>query len=752
MAIWLGAAIAGLLTAPWSYLTILFAVGLTRIKKSLSLILIGALLTGAGGSAIRQIALTHNYLAGALKNYPTVEIVGTLRTDPVWTKPKVIGSTFRNKSMTALASISSISIDGTKKYLRLPVRITSPKFVDLIPGQKFTATGTAFPTAERRVAALIAVQGSFNTIGEANILQRISARIRDAFRASAQSIGGASGALIPGLVIGDTSLEEFTFITDMRRAGLSHLTAVSGANFAIIAAFLLWLSQWMFRRLRTRLILTSAVLVGFIFLVRPSPSVLRASVMSAVILIARSRGVKADSIPSLGLAISLLVLIDPFQGIDPGFALSVAATAGILLLAPLIQSYLSSRFGHEKLAEVLSIPLSATVMCTPVILAISGLFSLVSIPANVLAEPVVAPITIIGFIAAIFSPIFPEISHLLLMLIKPLGQIIVWISDFASSIPVLILPKSFIGAGIAILVISLIRFRKWWLIVACTSLVFVILIIPGRWPGSSWEVANCNVGQGDGMVINLGNREAIVIDTGPDSDLIDKCLRDLGVNRIALLVLSHFHADHTHGLGGVLAGRVVRSIWVTNYGEAKSERDAAFLLFGQIPHYEVTVGERLNFQSAKGLVAIRVLWPTKGAQKFAAMPGDGSSINNSSIALEISVGSLRIFSAGDLEPPGQEAMMAQSKIEAVDIYKVSHHGSSYQYLPLIAALKPKVAVISVGIGNSYGHPASSTISALESVGAKVMRTDLDGAVAIDDTLDSLKIRTKQNDWWNIRWG
>ncbi len=651
--------------------------------------------------------------------------------------------------MTMLASITSVSIDGKIKLIRLPVRITSSKFVKLIPGEKFRITGVAFPTPERRVAALIATRGDFIKLAEANFLQRLSAKIRDAFRKTAQSVGGASGALIPGLVIGDTSLESQGFVTDMRRVGLSHLTAVSGANFAIIAAFLLWLSQWIFKKVRSRLILTSAVLIGFIFLVRPSPSVLRASVMSAVILIAKSRGVKADSVPSLGLAISSLILMDPFQAIDPGFALSVAATAGILVLAPKIQSYISDRFGHEKFAEVMAIPLSATIMCTPVILAISGLFSLVSIPANILAEPVVAPITIVGFIAAIISPLVPGLSHLLLVIIKPLAQIIVWISNFASDLPVLLLPKSYLGAAIAVGVIALIKLRKWLALGISGCAVLIIILLPGQWPGKYWQVANCNVGQGDGLVINLGDSSAIVIDVGPDSKLIDGCLKDLGITKIPLLVLSHFHADHVHGLDGALAGRRVSNIWVTNYGEPKSERDTALLLIGNIPSHVASVGERFDFQSAKGAVSISVLWPGKTIEEFAAIPGDGSRINNSSIALLITVGSLRIFSAGDLEPPAQEAMMAGSKIGAVDIYKVSHHGSSYQYPPLMSELQPRVALISVGLGNSYGHPAATTVAALAALGTIVMRTDQDGAISVDG---ALKIRTKRDDWWNISWG
>lgn len=701
------------------------------------------------GSGIRQVGLTHNFLAKSLVGNPEVEIIGVLKTDPTWSKPKVIGSRLRGASTTALASISTIRIAGVSRSIRLPIRITSSKEIQLIPGEKFTVTGVAFPTAERRVAALIATTGNFKKLSQANYLQRVSAKIRDAFRKSAISVGGAGGALIPGLVIGDTSLEEPTFAVNMRRVGLSHLTAVSGANFAIIAAFLLWLSQWIFKRVRSRLILTSLVLIGFIFLVRPSPSVLRASVMSAVILIAKARGIKADSIPSLGLAIAFLILMDPFQAIDPGFALSVAATAGILLLAPKLEIYLGEKFGHEKFAQLIAIPLSATIMCTPVILAISGLFSLVSIPANILAEPVVAPITVIGFIAAIISPIIPGISHLLLVLIKPLAQMIVWISNFASGLPVLMLPKSYLGAAIALLIIALIKLRKWLALSLLLVAAILVIALPGRWPGTNWSVANCNVGQGDGLAINLGNHEALVIDVGPDPKLMDKCLKDLNIERIPLLVLSHFHADHVHGLDGVLAGRKVSSVWVSNFDQPKSERDTAVLLLGNIPIHQATTGEAVRFQSAKGRVEIQVLWPSKVQSNFDVLPGDGSAINNSSIALLITVGNLRIFSAGDLEPQAQEAMLALTKIAPVDIYKVSHHGSSFQYLPLLSALHPKIALISVGAGNSYGHPATSTVNSLQSIGAKVLRTDQDGALSVDE---ALKIRTKRNDWWNISWG
>jgi competence protein ComEC len=311
------------------------------------------------------------------------------------------------------------------------------------------------------------------------------------------------------------------------------------------------------------------------------------------------------------------------------------------------------------------------------------------------------------------------------------------------------LPKSYLGAVIAILVIGLIKFKKWLALFLLLIIATLIIVLPGSWPGSNWAVANCNVGQGDGLAINLGNNEALVIDVGPDSKLMDECLSDLGVKRIPLLVLSHFHADHVHGLEGALAGRDISNVWVSNLDQPKSERDTAFLLLGTTPIHQATAGERIEFKSARGPVKIEVLWPTKSQSSFEALPGDGSAINNSSVALLITVGKLRIFSAGDLEPQAQEALLALRKIDPIDIYKVSHHGSSFQFLPLLSALHPKIALISVGAENSYGHPAPSTVNALEVLGAKTLRTDQDGAVSVDG---ALKIRTKRNDWWNISWG
>jgi competence protein ComEC len=316
--------------------------------------------------------------------------------------------------------------------------------------------------------------------------------------------------------------------------------------------------------------------------------------------------------------------------------------------------------------------------------------------------------------------------------------------------PLLKLPKSFLGAGIGLALIVLLALKRWKIVAVFTLLMISVHFMSAAgWPGSSWRIVNCNVGQGDGAVVNLGEGNAIVIDAGPDPTLMDNCLKDLKITSIPLLVLTHFHADHVNGLSGVLNNRSVGSIWVTNYPQPALEYEQTMTLLAGRNITVVQQGERTRINSPLGPVDIDVLWPRAEAEKLPSLPGDGSGINNSSIALMIQMGKFSFFTSGDTEPPSQEEIATSGAIHPVAVMKVSHHGSAYQDLALIDRLHPSIALISVGVGNPYGHPAASTIAALRERGIKVYRTDQDGAIAVDS---DLRISTKKDRWWEISWG
>ena len=461
----MGAAGVGLLNRIWLILVIPLFVWLIGWHRSSAMVLIIALLSGAGLMALHQRALQTSIVAPLLVKKISFQILASIVSDPKLGEPKQMVGYIRPATTTALISVISVRIGKVTYRTHLPMRITTAQHLSLLPGSVISCAGIAYSTPEKRVAGLFAEHGPITEIHGAGRLGRVTGAIRSDFRAVSLRVGGASGALIPGLVLGDTSLETHTFVTDMLRSGLTHLTAVSGENFAIIAAFMLWFLQWVLPSLRSRLFISALVLIGFIFLVRPSPSVLRATVMVSVLLIAKARGVRSSALAALGLAISLLILIDPFEATDPGFALSVAATAGILLLNTSVTDWILKFVHNRRLAELLAIPFSANLICTPLTIAISGQFSIISLPSNFLVEPVVAPITVVGFIAALIAPFAGGFSYLLTLTQKPCAAMIVWVATNFAKVPVIHLNKGFEGGEIGLLVLACgwiaLRWRSW---------------------------------------------------------------------------------------------------------------------------------------------------------------------------------------------------------------------------------------------------------------------------------------------------
>lgn len=673
------------------------------------IVLIAALALGSAVMSFRQQSLQSSAIAEYFNQSARTEVV--LTTDPHLTNKKVSGRNFLPPSYSALATLLRFDGDGKTFKLRVPVRVimTDRHAESLLPGQHISINVRVLGSKEPRVAALLISNTKMQNISPPSTWARSLARIRLGLRGASGS--GDGGSLIPGMVLGDTSLQSETFKDQMRRSGLTHLVAVSGANFAIVSAFVLWCMQFIFRKMRWRVLATAIALICFIALVRPSPSVLRAAAMAAVLLIAYATKRGADSLPALGFAIAAVVIGDPWQSRDSGFALSVLATAGLLLFAPRIIAFFE-RFLPKMIAQAMAPPIAAMIFCAPVIVAIAGYLSPMSILANLLAAPAVAPITIVGFIAALISPFVPQLSVLLLYLVKPMAWWIASVAKWSAGFRVLSIQKGLIGFLVIVVVIALAFFAPRKAVITSLILVLSITYLQ-RFPGGDWQVVNCDIGQGDGMVINLGKHRAVLIDTGPDPALIDRCLKQLSIREIPLLILTHGHADHIAGLSGAIANRKVGIKWFKNVKRGT----------------EAHIGE----------LDIKVLWP------------DGATYdeNNSSIAVRIDAPDFSLFAGGDMEPLTQVIIAAE--LTKVDIYKVCHHGSAYQDEGFTRALAPQLALISVGAENSYGHPAPKTLTLLTQVGAKVLRTDIDGAIAVRARGHRLQVKTSKSWFTFLRW-
>ncbi len=671
-----------------------------------------------------------------------------------------------NQSSTNfLIRVKSILVDGKITSIRIPVRIYTNSTIIYYPGEVIKVVGNLGLTNERRVSASLS-SNKIEIISIGNILDQGTNAIRSAFRAELRARNSDAAALIPGVVLGDTSLQSSEFTLIMRRVGLTHITAVSGANLAIVTSFILWICQWILRGRRKRIVVTVVFLIGFIFLVRASPSVLRAAVMAAVLLFAKAEGEKTQSVPALGAAISLLLLLDPFQGVDAGFALSVLATSGIIFLSKPISKFLQIRL-PRFIAESLAIPIAATMLCTPVIAALSGQISLTSIPVNAIVAPAIAPLTVIGFSAALLILVLPRVSTLLLNLGEPIAYFITWVANIGGGAPVLKIASGFHGWGISVALLAgaiylFIKFRRYWKFVLLISLIpFLYLQTPwysGGFPGKNWRVLQCDVGQGDAMLIRTAPHNAIVIDVGPEANAIDTCLRSAGITQIDLLILSHFHADHVAGLAGALRNRKLISVWVNQSQSPIFEyRQSIALLIG----YEikkVKLGDRIEFSTNYGKFSATVLWPknSNSGENSEKLAEEGSAINNGSIAISFDLAGVSIFTAGDLEPAPQSELLQSGALSHVAVLKMFHHGSKFQDFAAIKRLSPSVALISVGSGNPYGHPSRETIVNLEQIGTKTLRTDLAGAISLAWSYDSqhrvvISTRNSGKEWWRIKW-
>ncbi|MBZ9645473.1 ComEC/Rec2 family competence protein, partial [Streptomyces sp. PSKA30] len=554
------------------------------------------------------------------------------------------------------------------------------------------------------------------------------------------------------LVVGDTSRITPELDEAFKETDLAHTLAVSGSNLTIILALLLGppgLAQRSERRglaprlgipLRATAVLGGALTLGFVVVCRPDPSVLRAAACGAVALLALATGRRRSLIPALAAAVLLLVLYDPWLARSYGFLLSVLATGALLTLAPRWSAALQRRRVPPRLAEALAAAGAAQALCAPVVAVLSARVSLVAVPCNLLAEFAIAPATVLGFAALAAAPVAMPVAKALAWGASWPAR---WIADVARTGAALPgagvdWPGSWAGAALlALVTVGVVvagrrLLRHPWLCAACGALLALAVVQPPPltrvitgWPPPGWRLAMCDVGQGDATVLAAGEGTGVVVDAGPDPRLVDRCLRDLGITRIPLVILTHFHADHVAGLPGVLRGRAVGAVETTGFEEPSDQaefvrRQAAAR---GVPVRHALAGE----QRRTGDLSWQVLWPPP---RPAPAP-DGP--NDASVALLVRSGGLRMLLLGDLEPPAQQALLrspAAAVLGGVDVLKVAHHGSAYQDPDLIRRAAPRLALISCGADNAYGHPAPSTVAALRDGGAAVLRTDLDGAMAV----------------------
>ncbi|MFF1486131.1 ComEC/Rec2 family competence protein [Streptomyces sp. NPDC058319] len=754
-----------------------------RTATALALLAAAAAAASAG---LHAADVRRGPVPGLARQYATVTAEVELTSDPRLTRPRVSGDHMAPVSVLAEAEVRRIQRPGgAAATTRAPVlvlvstrapgaehkattgprtdgseaRNTSP-WLGLLPSTRLRVTGRLAPplTGGDRIAAVLRVQeaGAGGAAPEVtagpSAPQRLAGRLRAGLRAATDGLPGDARALLPGLVVGDTSRITPELDQAFKDTDLAHVLAVSGSNLTILLALLIGppgLAPHAERRglaprlglpLRATALAGSVLTLGFVVVCRPDPSVLRAAACGSVVLLALATGRRRSLLPALAAAVLLLVLYDPWLARSYGFLLSVLATGALLTLAPRWSAALRRRGVPARPAEALAAAAAAQALCAPVVAVLSARVSLVAVPCNLLAEIAVAPATVLGFAALACAPVAMPVAEALARCARWPAAWIAWVARTGAALPGggVDWPGDWTGALLLAVVTAVLvllgrrLLHRPWLCAACGLLLLVAVVQPPPlarvltgWPPPGWRFAMCDVGQGDATVLAAGPGAGVVVDAGPDSRRVDRCLRALGVTRVPLLVLTHFHADHVTGLPGVLRGRRVGEIETTAYEEPPEQ--AAFVRREAarrgIPLTRAVAGE----ERRTGALAWRVLWPPARP----AVAPDGP--NDASVTLLVRSGSLSLLLLGDLEPPAQQQLAHSpdaARLARVDILKVAHHGSAYQDPELTRLVSPRAALISVGAGNTYGHPSPRTVAALRAQGATVLRTDRDGALAV----------------------
>ena len=629
---------------------------------------------------------------------------------------------------------------AAEQALRVPLAVAlSPEHAEgLGPGARLRVTGSARAAAPGDSAALLLqaerAEPERLPLGPA---QGLAQRLRGTLARLAAAVPGDPGRLIPGLAVGDTRAVTPELDERMKRSSLTHLIAVSGSNCAVITG----LVTGALRRLGVggglRLLAAAGSLLGFVLVTGPEPSVLRATVMAVVVLVGVFSGRKSAGLPALGVAVIALLAADPWQARSAGFALSVFATAGILLGAVPLARWLG-RWLPGWFAPVVAVPVVAQLACQPLLILLEPSIPLPGIPANILAAPAAPAATVLGLLACLLGGVVPVLGEVAVWLAALPAAWIAGVAQQLGSLPGAQLPwpggwpGALLLAAVEAAVLLGAALRRGRgsrgggtrVLAAGLALGVAIALLPAlsRLAGTGdWRIVACDVGQGDAVLVR-GSGGVILIDVGDDAAALRRCLRETGVGRIDLLVLSHDHLDHIGALPEV-ADRVRAAL-------IAPEPVGALVARGERPVAQTLrragVEPRIGGAGDAGTLG-DLSWEIL----FPAGDRPPESVNAGSLVLRASAPGWELLALGDLGAPEQVRVRAELPAAAagtVRVVKVAHHGSADQDPELYRRYAASLGLLSVGADNRYGHPRPEALRALAEAGTEPLRTDELGTV------------------------
>lgn len=723
-ALWLGCLTPG----PW--LLAVAAIGLllaaravTVVRRRVIVAAVALALLGAGLAGARVELADRAQLAAVAGRGGVVEVDATAVSEP------------RATPTGAWQILRVTAVDG--RPVRERAAVTLPGLDGAPPlGAAVRFTTTARPLERdgfegylRRlhaVAALDPVEQPATT-RRPGPLWRATNTVRENLRASAR--GGLDAGLAPvltGLVTGDVRGQDPTQAQALRDAGLVHLVVVSGRHVGLLLAGVLGLGALCGLGVRPRRWVALGVLGWFVLLVRWQPSVLRAALMATVVLGARLVGRRADTRHALAVVVVVLLLADPFLAGQLGFALSVAATAGVLIAAPWFADRLR---GPRTLRLLTAACLGAQLAVAPLLLRMDGGAPLAAVPANLIAVPAAAVAQTLGIVAAVAAQLSVGAGAVVARLAGPPVAVIVWSAETFAAGPRL--TPALLASPVAALLAAVVVARRRAPRLAVVALVVAVAVagLPRALPPAAvtgLSVTALDVGQGDAILVEAPGSSGVarlLVDGGPEPDRALRSLLQRRIRRLDAVAVSHPDADHTNGLPAILDQLDVGALLVSplplsaSVAASAHEVEAVARRRG-VPVLRISAGQAFTL----GAQPVEVLSPP-------VEPTLGGGTNANSLVLRVG-GTAGALLAGDAEEIAQARLLRRPERLRAAILKVPHHGGNTNAAGFFDAVGARVAVVSVGADNTYGHPHPDVLADLAGGAAEVHRTDLHGTVTV----------------------
>jgi competence protein ComEC len=580
----------------------------------------------------------------------------------------------------------------------------------------------------------------FRIVGRRGGIGGLGDRLREGVSSSLEAVPvGERRAVLAGVALGEDEGLEADLRDDFRASGLYHLLAVSGQNVAYVVAgtiLLVWalgLPRWL-GELGALLTVAAYVLaVGW------QPSVVRAGVAGGLASLAWLASRPRDRWYFLLVGAAVLLAWNPHSLLEPGFQLSFSAVAAIFVLVPLIGRWLEGYPLPQKLAEVISLSAACGLVTAPVLWLHFDAIPVYSVLANALVAPVVAPLLGLVLAAAALHPLLPEASTALMWVDAWLAGYLAFCARLVGDLPYaqassLSAVAILVAVVLAALAFTRMRGPKIRRVIALAGLALALTVAwraspdaPRAPPPDGLRITVLDVGQGDAILLQVAEG-AVLVDQGPPEADVAGQLAELGVDSLAVLVLTHPQRDHVGGAADVLAQVDVATV-LDPFIPSSSDDQQAALSAARAREVPV-VPARAGRSFSVGGLRVRILWPRERAS-----PSDDP--NHHAVVLLASYGEIDALLTADAEAE----VTVPIRPPPAEILKVAHHGSADPLLSMLLQLvRPRVAVVSAGEGNDYGHPAPETMAALESfTGLAVYRTDRDGAVTIETDGEHLSV-------------